>query len=403
MSGIQMLLAASSGLAPKFNFGVGSSYTIRPATFGSIGMTNALWNTVFSSVSAPWTSSIISPYTSADVLSFINNPNEVSRGNPAPQGMFGVTGWPAGIYEFTLAGGGGADADPGFGAPGGLGTGRVALLPTDVVYFAVGQGGIYTGGAARSAFQPWYYPNPGGWNGGGAGGAQGTAQMYSGSGGGSTDIRINGSALANRLMIAGGGGGATDQNYNTGGYGGAFNQNGQLGGYGPSSFAQNAGQGGTQSAGGSGALYGGILFETYMNGALWSGGRGYDGTNAVGSANAAGGGGGGYYGGGGAVDETPSTGGGTGGGSGYANTGSVSNISGTNGGAANGNPSWTWSAPTVNGSGHSLIDYTGSTFTPSINGFDNAQYTAFITNGGTSAYVNRRCGGNGYITVSRVS
>ena len=63
-------------------------------------------------------------------------------------------------------------------------------------------------------------------------------------------------------------------------------------------------------------MYNGTLYEPYMNGSLWEGGFGYDGSQPVSSANAAGGGGGGYYGGGGAVDESGSNASGSGGGSG---------------------------------------------------------------------------------------
>lgn len=384
-----------------FTMSTGVTYTLRPMTFGSYGMNQTRWETVFSAISAPWFSSRNSGVALSAVVSHYNNPQESNRGNPTPSGIFSVTGWPAGVYEFTLHGGAGADADPGFGAPGGSGVGRIMLSPSSIIYFTVGQGGIYTGSADRSTHAPWYYPNPGGWNGGGAAGAQGSANMYSGSGGGSTDIRLNGIALADRIMIAGGGGGATDQNYMTGGAGGGFNQNGERGGN--NGYPDGAGQGGTQSAGGSGAKKGGTVLESYMNGALWSGGAGFDGSGgSINSRNAAGGGGGGYYGGGGAVDEINPDAGGAGGGSGYANTSIVSVQSSSVGGAANGNPSWTNSNSSVNGSGHSLVDYDGSTFTPSSTNSSNATYTSYRGDG-TKTHINSRYGRNGLISVRRIS
>ena len=391
--GAASLSNAGGGAEPLFNFNVGAYYDLRPGKFGSYGMAQSNWQAVFGLISAPW-------HNVAAAQVFVTHPQENSRGNPAPGVIFGITGFPSGVYEFTLDGGSGADADPGFGAPGGRGMARMNVRPEHTLYFVIGQGGIYTGGADRTTNQPWYYPNPGGWNGGGAAGAQNSSTMYSGSGGGSTDIRLDGTALSDRIMVAGGGGGATDQNYMVGGAGGGFNQNGGDGGQNGNS---NGAKGGTTSAGGSGALYNGTLYETYMNGALWSGGRGYDGSQPVASANAAGGGGGGYYGGGGAVDESGSYASGSGGGSGYANTSVVFNVSGTVGGAANGNPSWTANASSVNGSGRSsYISANGNSQSVTDNASDNSEYQNYQGDGGIS-YINNRYGGNGKIRIDRIS
>lgn len=110
----------------------------------------------------------------------------------------------------------------------------------------------------------------GGWNGGG--------NSYTGAGGGgASDIRIGGTALANRVIVAGAGGGASglSGNLNAGVGGGLVGGDGQDYGGGKN------GLGGTQSAGGAngGSLgQGGTVVNDYSNG----------------------GGGGGYYGGGGA-------------------------------------------------------------------------------------------------------
>ena len=129
-------------------------------------------------------------------------------------------------------------------------------------------------------------PNAGGFNGGGGGGN---------GGGGASDIRIGGTALANRVLVAGGGGGTggcADQSTSPfGGYG----SGGPNGWAGQSSCGGTAGGGGTQASGGS------------PNGALGQGGAG-----------GSGGGGGGYYGGGGG-QSTGAGGGGSGfGPAGYA-------------------------------------------------------------------------------------
>jgi hypothetical protein len=134
---------------------------------------------------------------------------------------------------------------------------------------------IYVGGNTTSS--------AGGFNGGGNGGNN---MQYSAGGGGASDIRIGGSALANRVLVAGGGaGGGTNCWGNgeaNGGHGG--NATGQDG---FQCNVQNSyqGTGGSQSSGG-----------------ISNGGYGTSGTLGVGgngNSNYGGGGGGGYYGGGG--------------------------------------------------------------------------------------------------------
>ena len=393
--GAASLFRGISGPPPLFNFNVSSYFDMRPAKWGSYGMSQSEWQTIFGQLNVPW-------HNVAAAQTFVTHPQENNRSNPEPGVIFGITGFPSGIYEFTLDGASGADADPGFGAPGGRGVARMNVNPAMTLYFVIGQGGIYTGGPNRSSHSSWYYPNPGGWNGGGDAGAQGSSTMYSGSGGGSTDIRLDGTALSDRIMVAGGGGGATDQSYMVGGAGGGFNQNGGDGGQNGNS---NGAKGGTTSAGGSGALYNGTLYETYMNGSLWLGGSGYDGSSSVQSANAAGGGGGGYYGGGGAVDEAGPNASGSGGGSGYANTSVVSNVSGTVGGANNGNPSWTANNGSVNSSGRQGTYYNAlsqSVNAGGPNNFNDSQYSLWQSYG-NNTYMNSRFGGNGRIRIQRIS
>ena len=114
---------------------------------------------------------------------------------------------------------------------------------------------------------------------------------YGASGGGATDIRVNGNGLNNRILVAGGGGGAGYgyRTHNPGGFGGGLN-----GGDGQSDFHQK-GLGATQS-------HGGLQFG---GGAI---GQGADRPSGAASS----GGGGGYYGGGSGQLTGASGGGGSG-------------------------------------------------------------------------------------------
>jgi hypothetical protein len=122
----------------------------------------------------------------------------------------------------------------------------------------------------------------GGFNGGGSSGKK--CYEGCGSGGGATDIRLNGTALSNRVMVAGGGGG---------GYGGANNYNGGKGGgaTGGSGVGNKYGEGGTNKGGGRSAGW----ITTYGRGNIGKLGVGGNGNDTDDGA----GGGGGYYGGGG--------------------------------------------------------------------------------------------------------
>lgn len=146
-------------------------------------------------------------------------------------------------------------------------------------------------------------------NGGGTGGGS-IAQAH---GGGASDIRIGGVALADRVIVAGGGGGGGNNcsaNAEPGGNGGGLT--GATGWQCGNQTGGSVGQGGTQTAGGAAGT------SPATAGALGIGG------NAGGAGTASGGGGGGYYGGGGAAY------GGGGGGSSYA-AASVSSVVHTQG------------------------------------------------------------------------
>ena len=220
-----------------------------------------------------------------------------AAGVPPGTQTFSYTGsiqnWtvPAGVtsLSFTAEGAQGGSGTAGYGV-GGLGgrvQGSLSVTPGQALSIYVGQMPL---------------SNIGGFNGGG----NGANNTYGRGGGGATDIRIGGVALANRVVVAaGGGGGGTNcfsANQNNGGVGG-----GATGGNGYQCNQQTnyVGFGGTQTAGGINL---GGLGQT---GSLGQGGNG--------GTTYGGGGGGGYYGGGGGSY------GGGGGGSSYALATVVSN------------------------------------------------------------------------------
>ncbi len=228
------------------------------------------------------------------------------------------------------------------GATGGLGgyaTGTLTVTPGEVLT-------VYVGSQS-------------GYNGGGQGGINGNDVFsglpigtYGGFGGGASDVRRAGTALANRIIVAGGGGGGGHngvwpgcQTAGPGGNGGAGG--GTTGGTGTTGVGTPCncgggggagGAGGTQSAGGLHGAYGG---STACLRTSW--GPGSDGTLGNGGTGSVlfhngsgggGGGGGGYYGGGSAGNGSDTTpGGGGGGGSSYTTgLGNAATISGVRSG-----------------------------------------------------------------------
>jgi len=160
---------------------------------------------------------------------------------------------------------------------------------------------IYVGGEGQGYTNPnSYVTKLGGWNGGG------NAQSHSiGGGGGATDIRINGTSLAERVLVAGGGGGSggsgcSGYGNTTGGGGG--NLTGAFGGQCNAAGSNQGGRGGSQSAGGNRGCKNG-----YCGG---NGGLGQGGVGAPSwGGSYGGGGGGGYYGGGGGAPNADGGGG----------------------------------------------------------------------------------------------
>jgi len=208
---------------------------------------------------------------------------------------------PTGVTSVTIDAWGGQGAGTSWaGGAGGYSKGDLAVTPGEILNLCVGgQGGVYSVGDQGT----W---TGGGWNGGGLGYRNGRG------GGGASDVRTGGTALANRVIVAAGGGGASGSSQCYGGSGGGTS--------GASGLRFNAadpgfcGQGGTQGSGGSAC----INYGSAAAGGLGQGGNGGTSGNFDGS-----GGGGGYYGGGGG-DQ-----GGAGGGSSY--TGGVTSASTTPG------------------------------------------------------------------------
>lgn len=201
-----------------------------------------------------------------DAQEFISNPflgnQEIGySGEPIEVNVLS-NGW----YElecFGAQGGGNNSNHEGHGGKGGHAKGKIYLNSGDTLYVYVGGEGGYGGDYNNQTV-------PGGWNGGGDGGGTTSAHGISGSsGGGATDIRLNGNGLENRIIVAGAGaGGVGSGSINARRDGASGGGGGYYGGGGGGNYAGNnvAGQGGTQEAGGSG--------WTGSNGELGIGGDG---------------------------------------------------------------------------------------------------------------------------------
>ena len=197
---------------------------------------------------------------------------------------FNFTGGPqsftapvTGTYTFDVYGARGGNVTSYYPTNGGLGgraQGTTTLTAGQVI-------NVYVGGQGQDRLGNHPYGTctfvPGGWNGGGANRSRGNGTP----GGGASDIRIGGNALANRIIVAGGGGGC-GWSYAAGGHGGGLTGN---------NGTNSPNSGGTQVAGGALANSGGPCGVTA--GTLGQGG------NGSGWSAGGGGGGGGYYGGGG--------------------------------------------------------------------------------------------------------
>ena len=286
---------------------------------------------------------LILPIQSAPSMAVSANPSPTCSG-AACSIDFVYTGdyyqWSApisGSYTFETWGAKGGDITDTYaiaGAKGGYAKGSMNLTAGQTIYIYVGGKGadrlgnhVYNG----------YVSVAGGWNGGGP-----TTSWGNGSpGGGGTDLRISGTALANRVIVAGGGGGG-GWIYAKGGEGG-----GTTGTNGTQSNQTGTGaSGGTQLAGGAVGSAGG----TYKTaGSLGQGGSG------SGSSAGGGGGGGGYYGGGGGGYND-------GGGGGSSYVGTLTTAQTINGASVMPNPAG-GTMTGRNGDGYARISYTAPTNT----------------------------------------
>jgi len=210
---------------------------------------------------------------------------------------------------------GGNNSTGGFGGLGADVFGSMLVTPGQVL-------NIFVGGAGS--------PGTGGFNGGGNGGTQ-----NAGGGGGATDIRINGTALSDRILVAGGGGGGgragCEQSIVAGGNGGVGgNGAGQNGTDAPTSNGVAGGGFGAPglNGGAAGIGCGGFLGAPGAPGTTGQGGVGGAGQSCccfnAASIPGGGGGGGGFDGGGG------------GGGGSAGTTGCSGNDKGAGGGGAGG-------------------------------------------------------------------
>ncbi|GIK69385.1 MAG: hypothetical protein BroJett020_06800 [Bacteroidota bacterium] len=236
---------------------------------------------------------------------------------------------PAGVTKITIEAWG-AQGQGGNGGLGGYVKGDLTVTPGQVL-------NIYVGGKN-------------GYNGGGLGHA---AVLRNG--GGASDVRVGGTALANRVIVAGGGGGGgqTDvgnhqgghggggscgANYcgggGAGGYGGAGTPGGLNGGSGNSSCHSGGAGGGGLNSGGNGSCNTCYTNTCGQNGTLGIGGNGDTWENGIcyNTYGGTSGGGGGYYGGGGSSVGNCGSGGG-GGGSSWSGT--LTNTSFTGGAKTN--------------------------------------------------------------------
>ncbi len=185
---------------------------------------------------------------------------------------------PSGVSSVTLqtwgAQGGGSslsgNTSSGTGGKGGYAYGTLTVTPGSTL-------NIYTGGAGLSSTLGLA---AGGWNGGGQGYGSSNSEPGNG-GGGASDIRLNGNALSNRIIIGGGGGGggedAGDLVGNGGGLTGAgyaaYDATQTTAGSG-GSLGFGGGTGNGDGGGGGGGLYGGGTFSTTTVGQDTQGGGG---------------------------------------------------------------------------------------------------------------------------------
>ena len=103
---------------------------------------------------------------------------------------------PSGVTSITIKawgaqGGDGGPTGPSNGGNGGYSTGDLSVNAGEAIY-------VYVGGKGED----YIMQGTGGWNGGGATNATSNDNKRPGTGGGGSDIRYNGTALSNRVIVA---------------------------------------------------------------------------------------------------------------------------------------------------------------------------------------------------------
>ena len=153
----------------------------------------------------------------------------------------------------------------GIGGKGGYAEGKMKVSNGDVLYIYVGGEGEATDVTLAN----------GGFNGGGCSWGS-SASDPAGSGGGASDIRVNGNTYYHRVLVAGGGGGGGEDS-ELGGYGG-----GLTGGQGYTSISAA-----TQTGTGTGGAFGQAAHTAYDGGGGggWYGGGASGGTQTIPTAN----------------------------------------------------------------------------------------------------------------------
>lgn len=179
-----------------------------------------------------------------------------------------------GTYQLEVWGaeGGGSalsgNSNSGLGGKGGYSKGLINLIKGETV-------NVYVGGRGQSADTG---TAQGGWNGGGSGYGSSNGEPGNG-GGGSTDIRQNGTDLSNRVIVAGGGGGGGEDTSDPYGHGGGTEGVGYTG---FDATQTSAGPNGTlgqgastlygDGGGGGGGYYGGGSLQSTSTGTDTQGG-----------------------------------------------------------------------------------------------------------------------------------
>lgn len=186
-----------------------------------------------------------------------------------------------GPITFDIRGGKGGDQAAASGGLGGRIEGIMTFNTGDILSLNVGQAGLDNQGTSGGVFV----------NSGGV--TSYTSAGVSGTGGGASDIRLNGTSIADRIIVGGGGGGAGGNAGQalTGGAGGDLIAGDGINWGG---WPNAGGKGGTQANGGTQGVACCDCPTYTTDGTLGTGGEG------AGDGAGGGGGGGGYYGGGGA-------------------------------------------------------------------------------------------------------